>query len=74
VSASPNASTNAGDAVSSAQIPVGSPSGERAPVIVRALGWAALGLVLAGAVYLIGVRGEAIVVDLATLAGKVWCF
>jgi hypothetical protein len=33
-----------------------------------------LSLVLAGAAYLILVRGEAIVVDLSTLAGKVWCF
>lgn len=46
----------------------------RAPASVRRAGRAALGLVLVGAAYLIAVRGEAIVVDLSTLAGKVWCF
>lgn len=46
----------------------------RAPLLVRRAGWAALGLVLAGAAYLILVRGEAIIVDLTALAGKVWCF
>lgn len=46
----------------------------RAPLSLRRAGWAVLSLVLAGAAYLILVRGEAIVVDLSTLAGKVWCF
>jgi hypothetical protein len=41
---------------------------------LRRAGWAALGLALAGAAYLILVRGEAIVVDLSALAGKAWCF
>lgn len=42
--------------------------------MVRRIGVSMVGLLLAGAVYLIAVRGEAIVVDLATLGGKVWCF
>lgn len=29
---------------------------------------------VAGAVYLIAVRGEALLVDLSALAGRVWCF
>lgn len=44
------------------------------PRMVRRIGVSMVGLLLAGAVYLIAVRGEAIVVDLATLGGKVWCF
>jgi hypothetical protein len=48
-------------------------SGTRAPA------WAkfALGVTLAavgGAVYLMAVRGEALLVDLSALAGRVWCF
>lgn len=34
----------------------------------------ALGLLLSGAVYLIVMRGEAILVDLSALGSKVWCF
>lgn len=49
-------------------------SEEAAPVMVRRAGWAMLGLLLVGAAYLIAARGDAIVVDLSTLAGKVWCF
>lgn len=44
------------------------------PRLVRRLAFGALGLLVAGALYLIAVRGEAIVVDLATLAGRMWCF
>jgi hypothetical protein len=29
---------------------------------------------LAGAVYLLAVRGEALLLDLSALAGRVWCF
>ncbi len=46
----------------------------RAPRVVRRSGYLVAGLLLLGAVYLIVVRGEAIVVDLSTLAGQVWCF
>jgi hypothetical protein len=35
---------------------------------------AAMGIVLAGAGYLIAVRGEAIVADLAKLGSSVFCF
>ncbi len=45
-----------------------------APRSLRRMGVAVLGLVLAGAAYLIAVRGEAIIVDLSTLAGQVFCF
>lgn len=45
-----------------------------APRSVRRAMWLALALVVGGAGYLIWTRGEAIVVDLSTLAGKVWCF
>jgi len=41
---------------------------------VRRAGLAVLAALLSGAAYLIWARGEAIVVDLATFAGKVWCF
>jgi hypothetical protein len=47
---------------------------ERTPASVRWLVLATLGLVSAGSAYLIWVRGEAIVVDLANLGAKVWCF
>jgi hypothetical protein len=46
----------------------------------RAPAWAkfALGGVtlaaIGGAVYLMAVRGEALLVDLSALAGRVWCF
>jgi hypothetical protein len=50
-----------------------SPSG-RPPRLVRRAGAAVLGLVLAGSVYLIWARGEAMIVDLATIGSKVWCF
>lgn len=41
---------------------------------VRRAMWLALALVVGGAGYLIWARGEAIVVDLSTLAGNLWCF
>lgn len=43
----------------------------------RGVRWTAvalLGVVLAGSSYLIWVRGEAMIVDLATLGGKFFCF
>ncbi|MBS0244703.1 MAG: hypothetical protein JSS20_21240 [Proteobacteria bacterium] len=48
--------------------------GDDAPPGVRVAGLGALALVLLGAAYLIWVRGEAIVVDLSSLAAKVFCF
>ena len=38
-----------------------------------AVGGGTLAVVL-GAVYLMAVRGEALLVDLSALAGRVWCF
>jgi hypothetical protein len=35
---------------------------------------AALGLVMAGALYLIAVRGEALLLDLSALSQRVFCF
>lgn len=35
---------------------------------------AATGLLVAGALYLIAVRGEALLADLAALGSKAWCF
>ena len=49
-------------------------SGERAPAAVRRGIFALVALVGLGAIYLIAVRGEAIIVDLTALAGRVWCF
>lgn len=45
-----------------------------APPTVRRIALVVVGLMLTGAGYLIAVRGEAIVVDLATLGANVWCF
>lgn len=50
------------------------PAVQRAPAAIRRTGLTLLALLLAGSAYLIWARGEAIVVDLANLAGKVWCF
>jgi len=47
---------------------------ETAPRLVRRLGLAVLGVALLGSAYLILVRGEAMIVDLATLGSKVFCF
>lgn len=45
-----------------------------APRLVRRAVFGALALTLAGSAYLIAVRGEAIIVDLATLGARMWCF
>jgi hypothetical protein len=47
---------------------------ERMPPVVRRILMTSVGLLLAGAVYLIAVRGEAILVDLSSLGSNVWCF
>ena len=44
------------------------------PRMVRRVGLGVLGVLLASAAYLIMVRGEALVVDLATLGARIWCF
>jgi hypothetical protein len=35
---------------------------------------AVLAALFSGAIYLIAVRGEALLVDLATLGSRLWCF
>jgi hypothetical protein len=57
-------------------MPMISPASETvpAPRLVRRIGLAVLGLLLAGSAYLIWVRGEAMLVDLANLGAKVFCF
>ncbi len=45
---------------------------DRAPLAVRRAAWLLLGGLLAGAGYLIAVRRDAILVDLANFAA--WCF
>jgi hypothetical protein len=52
----------------------GREAAQSAPGAVR---WAVLGLVgtiFAGALYLIAVRGEALIVDLATFSKSIFCF
>lgn len=45
-----------------------------APVWAKlAVGGGTLAVVM-GAVYLMAVRGEALLVDLSALAGRIWCF
>lgn len=50
------------------------PAAEATPRLVRRVGLAVLGLALTGSAYLIWARGEAMIVDLATLGAKVFCF
>lgn len=44
------------------------------PAGVRRMLFAALGLVLAGALYLVAVRGEALLLDLSAFSQRVFCF
>lgn len=46
----------------------------RIPPGVRFAILGGVAIVLAGALYLIAVRGEALLIDLSQLAGRVWCF
>ena len=49
-------------------------AGARMPRPARlALGFGLAGI-LAGALYLVAVRGEALLVDLAALGSRLWCF
>ena len=45
-----------------------------APPVVRLAMLALVALLAIGAVYLVAVRGEALLADLAALGSKVWCF
>ncbi len=47
--------------------------GARAPLAVRLVLWTLLGLLIAGALYLIAVRGEALLVDLSGLTSRIFC-
>jgi len=44
------------------------------PAGVRRALFAALGIVLAGALYLIAVRGEALLADLSAFSQRIFCF
>ena len=44
------------------------------PVPVRYAVASVVGLLMAGALYLISVRGEALLVDLSALSGRIFCF
>jgi hypothetical protein len=44
------------------------------PGSVRWAVFTAIGLVLAGALYLVSVRGEALLLDLAALGQRIFCF
>lgn len=44
------------------------------PAGVRRALFAVVGLVFAGALYLIAVRGEALLVDLSALSQRIFCF
>ena len=45
-----------------------------APTRARLVIAGGVAVVIAGALYLMAVRGEALLVDLSQLAGCVWCF
>jgi hypothetical protein len=44
------------------------------PGKVRRVLFAAVGLVLAGALYLVAVRGEALLLDLSAFSQRIFCF
>jgi hypothetical protein len=48
--------------------------GDRTPALVKRIGMVLGALVMGGAFYLIAARGEAIIVDLTTMAERFWCF
>jgi hypothetical protein len=47
---------------------------DRMPAGVRRALFGMVGLVLGGALYLIAVRGEALLVDLSALSQRIFCF
>ncbi len=49
-------------------------SPERMPRVVRFGLILTLGGLMTGAIYLLAVRGEALLVDLAALGERLWCF
>ena len=58
------------DKTTAAQMPSRTAPGGRA----RSLAAGLLALLITGALYLIAVRGEAILIDLAEIGAKVFCF
>jgi hypothetical protein len=48
--------------------------GQRMPGRVRHAVLAGVGIVLAGALYLVAVRGEALLVDLSAFSQRIFCF
>jgi len=52
----------------------GEPGGARMPSALRSVLLGLLGLLLAGAGYLIAVRGEALILDLGALSQRIFCF
>jgi hypothetical protein len=48
--------------------------GTGTPLPARLAIFGGVAAALGGAVYLMAVRGEALLVDLSSLAGRVWCF
>ena len=60
--------------MSSTTDPQADAAGTRMPRLARlALGFGLAGI-LTGALYLVAVRGEALLVDLAALGSRLWCF
>jgi hypothetical protein len=47
---------------------------DRMPTPLRYIVLGGVGLLCVGALYLIAVRGEALLVDLAGLSGRIFCF
>ena len=47
---------------------------ERMPRVLRSALLAGLGAVVAGAVYLLAVRGEALILDLGAVSQRIFCF
>ena len=56
------------------QVQNASAARDRMPVAVRTALFVVLGLFLVGALYLIAVRGEALLVDLSALSQRIFCF
>ncbi len=47
---------------------------DKMPAAVRRTLFSVIGLVFAGALYLIAVRGQALLVDLSALSQRIFCF
>ncbi len=67
-------STSDTHAAHDAEVRVPIDASERMPRPVRLGLTVALGVLMTGAIYLLAVRGEALLVDLAALGERLWCF